>query len=77
MNTSIPSDLLLIIMFIKVRPMNGGSEAILNVSKLTKVEELRLLVEEKFSISPSKQRLFFHGKQVISFGLLSSLSIVL
>lgn len=51
-------------MYVKVRSMSGGSEVALTVSKLTKVEEMRQLVEEKLEVAPERQRLFFQGKQV-------------
>jgi len=36
-----------------------------NLSKLTKIEELRKKLEEPFEAPPNMQRLFFRGKQVI------------
>jgi hypothetical protein len=53
-------------MYIKVRPMTGGDEVALTISKLTKIEELRLQVQKHFSIAPEQQRLFFQGKQASS-----------
>ena len=44
--------------------MSGGEEAVLNISKTTKVEALRLMVEEACGVEAPRQRLFFHGKQV-------------
>lgn len=37
------------------------------LSKLTKIEDLRIKLEEAFDVPPSKQRLFFRGKQVIHY----------
>lgn len=52
-------------MWIQVRTMDGKrSEQIDGLSKLTKVEDLRELVFEKFGVNPTSQRLFFRGKQV-------------
>lgn len=35
-----------------------------NLSKLTKVDELRLKIMELFKVEPERQRLFYRGKQV-------------
>lgn len=51
-------------MYVKVRPVKGGPEIVLNLSKLTKVEDLRLMIEERCAVTPDTQRLFFQGKQV-------------
>ena len=40
-----------------------------DLSKLTKVEELRDRLVEHFDAEPSRQRLFYRGKQVISYNL--------
>ncbi|KAF2349052.1 SRA-YDG [Trinorchestia longiramus] len=52
-------------MYIKVRPMTGGSETVFTVSKLTKIEELRLIIQQKLAVMPEQQRLFFQGKQLV------------
>nr|NP_001071846.1 UHRF2 protein [Ciona intestinalis]BAE06743.1 Ci-UHRF2 [Ciona intestinalis] len=52
-------------MWIRVRTMDGKrSEQVDGLSKLTKIEDLRELIMEKFSVEPSLQRLFFRGKQL-------------
>lgn len=35
-----------------------------SLSKLTKVDELRLKITELFKVEPKRQRLFYRGKQV-------------
>lgn len=35
-----------------------------SLSKLTKVDELRLKIVELFKVEPDRQRLFYRGKQV-------------
>lgn len=53
-------------MWIQVRTMDGKrSTQVDGLSKLTKIEELRKKLEGPFDVSPSMQRLFFRGKQVI------------
>ena len=53
-------------MWIQVRTMDGQkSTQVDQLSKLTKIEELRIKLEAAFEVSPSMQRLFFRGKQVI------------
>ena len=37
-----------------------------DLSKLTKIEELRKKLEGPFEVPPNMQRLFFRGKQVMS-----------
>jgi len=37
-----------------------------SLSKLTKVDDLRLKISELFKVEPEKQRLFYRGKQVSS-----------
>ena len=52
-------------MWVQVRTMDGKrSEQVDGLSKLTKVEELRKLITEKFGIESNCQRLFFRGKQM-------------
>ena len=53
-------------MWIQVRTMDGQrSTQVDQLSKLTKIEELRIKLEAAFEVSPNMQRLFFRGKQVI------------
>jgi hypothetical protein len=52
-------------MWIQVRSFDGkNSLQVDNLSKLTKIEELRLRLVEKFEAPPERQRLFYRGKQV-------------
>lgn len=53
------------IMWIQVRTMDGKkSSQIDELSKLTKIEELRSKLEKAFDVPANMQRLFFRGKQV-------------
>ena len=52
-------------MWIQVRSFDGKkSKQIDNLSKLTKIEDLRDLLVEHFDAPVDHQRLFFRGKQV-------------
>lgn len=52
-------------MWIQVRTMDGKeTHRIDSLSKLTKVDELRLKISELFKVEPERQRLFYRGKQV-------------
>lgn len=52
-------------MWIQVRTMDGKqTHRVDNLSKLTKVDELRVKIMELFNVEPEKQRLFYRGKQV-------------
>jgi len=52
-------------MWIRVRTMDGKiSFQVDDLSKLTKIEELREKMEENLSVPPCRQKLFFSGKQV-------------
>lgn len=52
-------------MWIQVRTMDGKeTHRVDSLSKLTKVDELRLKIEELFKVEPERQRLFYRGKQV-------------
>ncbi|XP_023662314.1 E3 ubiquitin-protein ligase UHRF1 isoform X2 [Paramormyrops kingsleyae] len=52
-------------MWIQVRTMDGKvTHRIDSLSKLTKVDELRLKISEAFKVEPSVQRLFYRGKQM-------------
>lgn len=52
-------------MWIQVRTMDGKeTHRVDSLSKLTKVDELRLKITELFKVEPEMQRLFYRGKQV-------------
>ncbi|XP_032821928.1 E3 ubiquitin-protein ligase UHRF1 isoform X1 [Petromyzon marinus] len=52
-------------MWIQVRTMDGKQTHRLdNLSKLTKIEELRARIHEVFCVEPDQQRLFYRGKQM-------------
>jgi len=51
-------------MYIQVKTADCSKCKILEVSKVTSVEELKDLVEKNLGVKPEKQRLFFRGKQV-------------
>lgn len=53
-------------MWIQVRTIDGTeTRTIDDLSRLTKIESLRLKIEESFNVSPDRQRLFYRGKQVM------------
>lgn len=52
-------------MWIQVRTMDGKeTHRVDSLSKLTKVDELRVRIMELFNVEPERQRLFYRGKQV-------------
>ncbi|GIY18808.1 e3 ubiquitin-protein ligase UHRF1 [Caerostris darwini] len=52
-------------MWIQIRSMDGKiSSHIDGLSKLTKIEDLRELLVDKFNAPVNRQRLFFRGKQL-------------
>lgn len=52
-------------MWIQVRTMDGKeTHRVDSLSKLTKVDELRVKIMELFKVEPERQRLFYRGKQV-------------
>ncbi|XP_075067919.1 E3 ubiquitin-protein ligase UHRF1-like [Mixophyes fleayi] len=52
-------------MWIQVRTMDGReTHRIDSLSKLTKVEDLRLRIQEVFGVEMDRQRLFYRGKQM-------------
>ncbi|KAM4809973.1 E3 ubiquitin-protein ligase UHRF1 [Rhinophrynus dorsalis] len=52
-------------MWIQVRTMDGKeTRRIDSLSKLTKVEDLRMRINESFGVEMEKQRLFYRGKQM-------------
>ena len=56
-------------MWIQVRTMDGKeTHRVDSLSKLTKVDELRLKIFELFKVEPERQRLFYRGKQVRQHG---------
>lgn len=48
----------------KVRTVDGKTNAVITISKLTSVDEFRVLVEHKLGVKPAKQRFFYRGKQL-------------
>ena len=55
-------------MWIQVRTMDGRKTVqIDDLSKLTKIEELRDRLAEHFDAGPERQRLFYRGKQVFLY----------
>lgn len=55
-------------MWIQVRSFDGKkSLRVDNLSKLTKIEEVRSRLVEEFEAPVEKQRLFYRGKQVLAF----------
>uniref|UniRef100_A0A3Q3E8S5 E3 ubiquitin-protein ligase UHRF n=1 Tax=Labrus bergylta TaxID=56723 RepID=A0A3Q3E8S5_9LABR len=52
-------------MWIQVRTMDGKeTHRVDSLSKLTKVDELRVKIFELFKVEPERQRLFYRGKQM-------------
>uniref|UniRef100_A0A8C5LTC7 E3 ubiquitin-protein ligase UHRF n=1 Tax=Leptobrachium leishanense TaxID=445787 RepID=A0A8C5LTC7_9ANUR len=52
-------------MWIQVRTIDGTeTRTIDDLSRLTKIEGLRLKIQESFNVSPDRQRLFYRGKQL-------------
>ncbi|XP_029175754.1 E3 ubiquitin-protein ligase UHRF1-like [Nylanderia fulva] len=51
-------------MYVKVRTMDGKKEAIITISKLTSVEDLKGAIEKQLHVETDMQRLFFRGKQL-------------
>ncbi|KAL2090228.1 hypothetical protein ACEWY4_014916 [Coilia grayii] len=52
-------------MWIQVRTMDGKeTHRVDSLSKLTKVDDLRLKIMELFKVEPERQRLFYRGKQM-------------
>uniref|UniRef100_A0A8C2ZC22 E3 ubiquitin-protein ligase UHRF n=1 Tax=Cyclopterus lumpus TaxID=8103 RepID=A0A8C2ZC22_CYCLU len=52
-------------MWIQVRTMDGReTHQVDSLSKLTKVDDLRLKITELFKVEPERQRLFYRGKQM-------------
>lgn len=56
-------------MWIQVRTIDGKeTRTVEDLSRLTKIESLRLKIQDIFNVSPQQQRLFYRGKQVIKRG---------
>lgn len=52
-------------MWIQVRTIDGKeTRTVEDLSRLTKIESLRLKIQDIFNVSPPQQRLFYRGKQV-------------
>ncbi|XP_029025420.1 E3 ubiquitin-protein ligase UHRF2-like isoform X2 [Betta splendens] len=52
-------------MWIQVRTIDGKeTRTVEDLSRLTKIEALRLKIQEIFNVSPQQQRLFYRGKQM-------------
>lgn len=51
-------------MYVKVRTVDGKTTTVVTISKLTRVEDFRILVENKLGIETTKQRFFYRGKQL-------------
>ncbi|XP_069482028.1 E3 ubiquitin-protein ligase UHRF2 isoform X2 [Ambystoma mexicanum] len=52
-------------MWIQVRTIDGKeTRTIDDLSRLTKIEGLRLKIQESFNVTPGQQRLFYRGKQL-------------
>lgn len=53
-------------MWIQVRTIDGKeTRTVEDLSRLTKIESLRLKIQDIFNVSPQQQRLFYRGKQVM------------
>ena len=52
-------------MWIQIRTIDGKeTRTVEDLSRLTKIESLRLKIQDIFNVSPQQQRLFYRGKQV-------------
>lgn len=53
-------------MYFKVRKLGAkpGDDLIVNISKMSKIEELMLIIKGKLNLDVDTQRLFYKGKQV-------------
>ncbi|XP_034402508.1 E3 ubiquitin-protein ligase UHRF2-like isoform X1 [Cyclopterus lumpus] len=52
-------------MWIQVRTIDGKeTRTVEDLSRLTKIESLRVKIQDIFSVSPQQQRLFYRGKQM-------------
>ncbi|GAA6102879.1 E3 ubiquitin-protein ligase UHRF2-like [Tachysurus ichikawai] len=54
-------------MWIQVRTIDGTeTRTVEDLSRLTKIESLRLKIQKIFNVDPERQRLFYRGKQHIA-----------
>lgn len=51
-------------MYVQVVTIDGRNKTVLNVSKLTKIIQLKSQIEDEFLIPSKKQALFFRGKHL-------------
>ena len=52
-------------MWIQIRTIDGKeTRTIEDLSRLTRIESLRLKIQDIFNVNPEQQRLFYRGKQV-------------
>jgi hypothetical protein len=59
-------------MWIQIRTIDGKeTRTIEDLSRLTKIESLRLKIQEIFHVNPEQQRLFYRGKQVMELYLVT------
>ncbi|MEQ2157259.1 E3 ubiquitin-protein ligase uhrf1 [Goodea atripinnis] len=53
------------LLHIAIRTIDGKeTRTVEDLSRLTKIESLRLKIQDIFNVSPQQQRLFYRGKQV-------------
>ncbi|MEQ2202308.1 hypothetical protein XENOCAPTIV_014877 [Xenoophorus captivus] len=53
-------------MWIQIRTIDGKeTRTVEDLSRLTKIESLRLKIQDIFNVSPQQQRLFYRGKQIL------------
>ncbi|XP_058800436.1 E3 ubiquitin-protein ligase UHRF1-like [Phymastichus coffea] len=62
-------------MYVQVVTIDGKKKTVLNVSKLTKIRDLKQDIEQEFDIKTNKQSLFFRGKHLEDDGTLYDYSI--
>jgi hypothetical protein len=51
-------------MYVQVVTIDGKKKTVLNVSKLTKIKDLKCDIEQEFGINQEQQGLFFRGKHL-------------
>ncbi|RXN07884.1 E3 ubiquitin- ligase UHRF2 [Labeo rohita] len=52
-------------MWIQIRTIDGKeTRTVEDLSRLTKIESLRVKIRDIFNVKPEQQRLFYRGKQV-------------
>ena len=62
-------------MYVQVVTIDGKKKTVLNVSKLTKIKDLKKDIENEFGIAKAQQALFFRGKHLENDGTLYDYSI--